>query len=161
MIPLTMDSLTASWQFTDNTFGGLVNFLWGIHPMCMVDLTTKNMFQNMYKKLAKLELCSDLFSGLLCQSGVLNKNPTISCMEWDQPLSMLSQSDNTLAGLADFLSWNPPYVHSGFIDMLCWRIQCQRIYLDLIYIKNFFIENEVNNSALADQAILAGTNWLK
>jgi hypothetical protein len=43
-------------------------FTWRIHQQTYICK---------YIKSAKLELCSDLFSGQLCQPGVLNEDPTV------------------------------------------------------------------------------------
>ncbi len=49
-------------------------FLSGIHPICLVNSSTKNMFPSIQKQV-KFELCSDHFSSQQSWAGVLNVDP--------------------------------------------------------------------------------------
>ncbi len=69
--------------------------------------------------LVKMKLCSDHFSGQLCQYGVLNKDPSAWIDGARQPpIYVIVQSDSTFGGFIDRLMHFQAHKNSKFRTML-------------------------------------------
>ncbi len=116
------DSLTVSLWFTNSTFGVMAFFVWGIHPIYMVDSSAKNTSTSI-QKLVKLELCSDHFFSCSASQGLLNNDPTIWLDGARSPPPSMLLPYPTTPGC--FFVRECTRIHGRIINTLCWWIYCQ------------------------------------